>query len=246
VKSGWGVLSSSKTIGRVYTSEAYYVFAFEPNGSITICDILDLNNNDVIELIETALKNDGKRLEKIETLDGWLDIVRDGERRYLDISGNDVQQAERGGELDVLDGQSYSGNAGGDRTPSGKTNSKDVINYSYTPPESETFDELLSQHKRGLITDEEFKEGLFPQKPTDPLSLINTKPEYFGATPDVNKKTGTFDGDREHVTVQMYKLYFEWRDLFFSALFTKMTKEFAKFKISLSIVTFLIKIGVFP
>ena len=77
----------------------------------------------------------------------------------------------------------------------------DDSSYSYTPPKSETFDELLSQHKRGLITDEEFKEGLFPQKPTDPLSLINTKPEDFGTTPDVKKKTGTFDGDGTRDTI---------------------------------------------
>jgi hypothetical protein len=196
VKTGWGALSSSKTIGRVFTSEAYYVFKLESNGSITIKYVYDLGTYErIINYLEEKLKNDGKGLETIGTLNGWFDIIRDAERRYYNAGGIDDQQTERGGETDGVDGRSSEGYTGTDRNSSPENRRQgsieDTVAYSYTPDKEATVDELVSQFEDGRITREELIEALANKKPkTDPISLAKTTPEDFNTTPPAKRKTG--------------------------------------------------------
>ena len=207
IKTGWGVLSSSKTIGRVYTSEAYYVFKLETNGAISIQNVYDLGTSDrIIDYLEETFKNDRTGLETIGTLNGWFDIVRNGERRYSDVSRSDVQQTEQGRTVDEMDGRSSTSNTGTDRDAGAQSGSKDDIDYSYTPKREEQLEEWMAQFKSGAISDEEFKRNVMRVKPqTDPLSLAHITEadvmEMANTTPNIKKKTGENNVDGERNTI---------------------------------------------
>lgn len=89
----------------------------------------------------------------------------------------------------------------------------DDIRYSYTPPKSETFQELLKQYEDGAITREEYLELLRGKTPkNDPVSLANMTPNDFdmNTTPAVQRRTGNAKGDgqrRAYDTLQKSRIF---------------------------------------
>ncbi len=138
IKTGWGALGESNHLGRVYTSEAYYVFSFDSNGSITILNVLDSRFDErIIDYIEEEIKNGRLRLGKTQNINQWINGFRNEDGQYRDGSGSYEQQTGGVRGVDELDGKSSTGNAGRDRGASNQNSEKDSINndstYSYTP-----------------------------------------------------------------------------------------------------------------
>lgn len=82
IKSGNGILSKSRELGRVYVSgnKNFCIFRFNGDGSVTIVGIFDSDiDGEFISIVEEVIKNDGDRKRSGGDLSRYLERFRDGQ-----------------------------------------------------------------------------------------------------------------------------------------------------------------------
>ena len=123
IKTGWGKLNKIRTLGRVYTSEAYYLFVYNNDNSITIQHALDVPSNELlIDILEEELQSDRRGKKAISSIGEWVDAIRNGRGGYSIGNAMGLLYTERGDKADALDG----GSSESDRRGDLESNPKDV------------------------------------------------------------------------------------------------------------------------
>ena len=147
IKTGWGALNKSRTLGRVYTSEAYYFFSYNPDNSITIRNGYDMQTDkEYIDMLEEVLKSDKRGKRAISSVGEWLDIVRGRQGRRFDNNGDVSRETVQSGSFNNMDGRSSESDTGRHIESSGEDAQRENKKSFQSPVEAKESGEVNDAH----------------------------------------------------------------------------------------------------